>query len=121
MINPEIPHIINAGIIQTIQIDKLQIEDYETIQTKDQTITIITIDHVTIPEIEILLIQIDRDIIFSLHREIIYNIKIHNKTIEVVHLNFKDKLIRYRQKKLNQTLPVLTKKKIRISIKQHTL
>ena len=36
----------------------------------------------------------------------------HNKTIEVVHLNIKDKLTKYNQlKKLNQTPPVLITQK----------
>ena len=46
-----------------------------------------------IPEIEIILIEIDRTINSSLDTEIIHNIKVHNKTIEVVDLNIIDKLI----------------------------
>ena len=57
---PEIPHINEAGTTQTISIDNTQIIDHETIQTTDQTIIIITIDHVTLPRTEILIIQIDK-------------------------------------------------------------
>ena len=49
----------------------------------------------TFPGIEIIVIQIDRGINLSHHTEIIHKIKIHDKTIEVVHLNIKDKLIKY--------------------------
>ena len=47
------------------------------------------------------------------HRtEIVHNIRTHNKTIELVHLNVKDNLTNYiKLKKLNQTLPVLITQK----------
>ena len=62
---------------------------------------------------EILLIQNDREVILSHHKVMINNNKIHKKNIEVVHLNIKDKSVRYnRLKKLNQTLPVLITQKI---------
>ena len=57
MTNSENPHVIKTGITQTIQIGKIQIEEYENIQTIDQTKTKITKDHVAIPEIEIILIK----------------------------------------------------------------
>ena len=40
--------------------DENQIKDHETIQTKDQSLIIITIDHVKFPRIESLFIQIDK-------------------------------------------------------------
>ena len=49
--------------------------DHKTIQTTDQTIIIITIDQVTIPRTEILMIQIDREIVLSHHTGIVHNIK----------------------------------------------
>ena len=66
----------------------------------------------TIPRTEMLIIQIDKEVIFNQRIEIIHDIKIHNKTIEVVHLNIKDKLTKYNQlKKRNQTLTVLITQK----------
>ena len=108
----KIPHTIETKVIQTIGTDNIKITDQETIPKIDQTIIIITIDHVVILRIEIQIIKIDKES-FLIHRtEIIQNIKIHNKTIEVVHLNIKDKLSKYNQlKKLNQTLPVLITQK----------
>ena len=65
----------------------------------------------TITRTEILTIQTDKEIILIHCLEIIHNIKYH-KTIEVAHLNIKDKLTKYNQlKKLNQTLPVLITRK----------
>ena len=66
----------------------------------------------TILKIEIRIIKMDKEIFLNHRTEIIHNIKIQNKTIEVVHLNIKDKLTKYNQlKKLNQTLPVLITQK----------
>ena len=105
-------HITETEITQTIGIDIIQITDHEPIQTIDQTIKNIKIEHVKIPRTEVLTIQIDKEFILSHQIEIIHNTKIHNKTIEVAHLNIKDKLTRYNQlKKLNQTLPVLITRK----------
>ena len=59
--------------------DSIQITDHKTIQTKDQTIIIITIDHVRILRIEILFIQIDKEIILNHRLEIIHNIKLTTK------------------------------------------
>ena len=87
----------------------MKITDHETIQTIDQNIIIITIDHVTILRIEIQIIKIDKEMFLNHRTEIIHNIKNHSKTIEV---NFKDKLTKYNQlKKLNQTLPFLITQK----------
>ena len=58
----------------------------------------------TIIRKEIQIIKIDKEVFLNHRTEIIHNIKIHNKTIKVVHLNIKDKLTKYNQlKKLNQT------------------
>ena len=112
---PEIPHIIETGINQTKQIDNTQIIDHENIQTTDQTILIITIDYVKILEIEFLIIKTDRETILNHHTGKIHNIRNHIKTINVIHLNIKDKSIRYNQlKKINQTRPVLTTQEIQI-------
>ena len=105
----EIPQITETETTQTIGIDNTQIKNHETIQTIYQIVTIITIDHVTIPGTEILTIQFDKEIIFSHRIKMIHNIKIHNKTIEVAHLNIKDKLTRCNQlKNFIQTLLLLT-------------
>ena len=115
---PEILRITETGTTQSIGIDNTQIIDHETIQTTDQFIIIITIDHVTNPRTEILIFQIDKEIFRSHHTGKIHNIKIHNEAIEVVHSNIKDKSTRYNQlKKLNQTLPILITQKFRITIK----
>ena len=53
--------------------------DHETIQTTDQTLIIITKDHVTVPGIEILITQTDREIILSHHTRILYKMKTHKK------------------------------------------
>ena len=112
-IDLETPHTIETEINQ-IETDSIKITDHETTQTMNQTtidqITItITSDQVTILKLEIRNIIIDKEIFFVNHRtEIIHNIKIHTKTIEVVHQNIKVKLTKYNQlKKLNQTLPAL--------------
>ena len=98
---------------QTIGIDNTQIIDHESIQTIDQTIIIITIDHVTIPRIEILIMQIDKEFYSQSPHRNIAQYQIHSETIEVAHLNIKDKSTKYNQlKKPNQTLPVLITQKI---------
>ena len=62
--------------------------------------------------IEIQVIEIDKGIFLNHPKEILHNIKNHNKTIEVVHLSIKDKLTKYDQlRKLNQNLPVLITQK----------
>ena len=114
---PEILHMIETRITQTIEIEKKQTTYHETIQTTDQTITIIKIDHLTIPGIEILIIQIDIDTILSHHTEIIQNIQIHNKTVEAVLRNIKDKFVTYNQlNNFNQTIPVLTTQKNQLEL-----
>ena len=65
--------------------DNIKIIDRETIQTIDQTIIIVTIDHVTILRIEIQIMKIDKETFLNHRTEIKHNIKIHNKTIAVVH------------------------------------
>ena len=108
----EIHHTIETETIQTTETDNIKITDHETIQTIDQTLIIIIIDHVTILKNEIQIIQVDKEIFLNHRTEIKHNIKTHNKSIEVVHLNIKDKLTKYNQlKKLNQTLPVLITQK----------
>ena len=102
-----------TGTIQTLEIDNTQIINRENIQTKDQTMIIITIDHVKIPRTKILIVQIDKETILSHHMGILCNIKIHKKTIEVAHPNIEDKSTKYSQlKKPNQNLPVLITQKI---------
>ena len=108
----EVPHINETETNQTIGIKNIQITDHETIQIIDQTIIIITKDQVTIPRTEFLIIQIDKENILSHRIEILHNINIHNKTIEVAHLNIKETSTRYNQlKKPNQTLSVLIPQK----------
>ena len=48
MIVLETPHAIETETIQTIGTDHIKITDHETIQIIDQTLVIITIDHVPI-------------------------------------------------------------------------
>ena len=47
------------------------------IQTIDQITTIVTKDHVTTSEIEIITTQIDKEIFLSHHTEKTYNLQIH--------------------------------------------
>ena len=71
----------------------------------------------TIPKIEIRIIKIDKEISLNYRTEIIHIIRIHYKTVDVVHLNIKNKLTKYNQlKKLNQTLPVLITQKAQKNI-----
>ena len=108
----KIPHTIKIETIQTTGTDKIKTTDHETIQTKDQTLIIFTIDDVTILKIEIQLDQIDKVIFLNHHTETIHNIRIHNKTIEIVQLNIKEELTKYNQlRKLNQTFSVLITQK----------
>ena len=75
----EIPYILEPEIIQTIGTDNIEITDHETIQTIDRTITIITIDHVTIPRIEIKIIKIDKETFLNHLTEIIHISKFTTK------------------------------------------
>ena len=87
-------------------------KEAETIQTIDQTLIIITIDHVTMLKIDIQVIQVDQEIFLNHRTELTHNIRTHNRAIEVVLLNIKDKLTKNNQlKKLNHTLPVLITQK----------
>ena len=108
----EISHVIETETIQTTGTENIKITDHETIQTIDQTIIIITIDHMTNLRIKIQIIKSDKEIFLKHRTEIIQNIKIDSKTIEVVNLNIKENLTKYNQlKKLNQTIPVLITQK----------
>ena len=108
----EISHVIETETIQTTGTENIKITDHETNQTIDQTIIIITIDHVTNLRIKIQIIKSDKEIFLKHRTEIIQNIKIDSKTVEVVHLNIKENLTKYNQlKKLNQTIPVLITQK----------
>ena len=104
MIDLETLHTIVIEIISTIGIETIQvieIIDIKTIDhaiflTTDQTITnqnIITIriDHAIIHKTEIQVITIDKETTLNHHIGITHVIKIHNKIIEVVHLNIKGK------------------------------
>ena len=103
-----LPHTVETETIQTIGTDNIKITDHETIQTIDQTTLIIPRDHLKILRKEIQIIKIDKKIFLNHRTEKIHNIKIDNKTIEVVYLNIKDKLTENNQlKKLNQNLSVL--------------
>ena len=83
----EIPHKIESKTTGIIEIDSTQIIDHETIRTIDQTTTIVTLDHVTFPDIETKTTQIDKEVFLSQHTETTHNIQVLNKTIEAVHLN----------------------------------
>ena len=75
----ENPHTKETETTQTIGIDNIQITDHETIQTIDQTITIITIDHVTILKTELLINQIDNENILNQRIEI-FSINAYTKS-----------------------------------------
>ena len=121
IIDLETLHIIEIEIIPTIGIETIQmieildikVTDQAIILTTDQTITdqnitTIKIDHAIIHRTEIQVITIDKETTLSHHIGITHVIKIHKKIIEVVHLNIKGKLIKYKQlKKLSQTPLVL--------------
>ena len=112
MIVLETPQIIDIETIQTVGTDNTKITNHETFPAIDQTSIIITIDHVKTLKTESQFIQIDKEIFLNHRTEIINNIRIHHKTIEVVHLKIKDKLTKYNQlKKLNKTLPILITQK----------
>ena len=59
------------------------------ILTTDQNITNIKIDHATIHETEVQAITTDKETTLSHQIGITHVIKIHNKIIEVLHLNIK--------------------------------
>ena len=94
--------IINIKIIDQVII----LTTNQTI--KDQNIITIKIDHATIHRTGIEVITTDKETTLNHHIGIKHVIKIHNKIIEVVHLNIKGKSIKYKQlKKPNQTPSVL--------------
>ena len=64
----DFPHKLESKTTQLLVIDSTQIIDHKTIQTIDQTTTIVTLDHVTFPEIETKTTQIDNEIFLSQHR-----------------------------------------------------
>ena len=115
MIELETLHIIEIEIIPTIGIEIFQmieiinnIIDHAINLTtdriiKDQNKTTIKKDYATIHKTEIQVITTDKGITLNHHIEIIHVTKTH-KILEVIHLNIKGKLIKYKQlKKRNQT------------------
>ena len=100
---------IGIGTIQVIEVIDIKTIDHAIILTTDQTIkdqNIITIkiDHAIIRRTEIQVITTDKKTTLNHHIGITHVIKIHNKIIEVAHLNIKGKSIKYKQlKKFNQT------------------
>ena len=123
---------IEIGLIRIHKIDsilKTVQENHHTIETKIIETTeieiILIIDNITIriiidPEInlgiEITTTQIDKRSFLNHLIEKILNTQISTiRTTEVVHQNLEDKIIKCsQQKKLNQTLPLLTMKKNKI-------
>ena len=64
----------------------------------------IKIDHAMIHRTEIQVITTDKETTLNHHIGITHVFKVHTKIIEVIHLNIKGKLIKYKQlMKLNQT------------------
>ena len=104
---------IGTETIQMIEILDIKIIDHAIIPTTDQTIkdqkiTTIKIDHAIIHRTEIQVITTDKETTLNHHIGITHVIRIHNKIIEVVHLNIKGKQIKYKKlKNFNQTLLVL--------------
>ena len=64
--------------------------DHAIILTTDQNIIILKINHATIHRTEIQAITIDKGMTLNHHIQITHVIKIHHKTIRVLHLNIKD-------------------------------
>ena len=92
----EIVPTIGIETIQMMEIIDIKIIDHANILTTDQTITdqnITTskIDHAIIHRTETQVITKDKETILNHHIEITNVIKMHNKIIEVVHLNIKGK------------------------------
>ena len=106
-LDEEIIPTLGIETIQTIEILDIKIIDHAINLTTDQNKIIIKIDHATIHRTEIQAITIDKGNTLN-HIGITHVIKIHNKIIEVVHLNIKGNKIKYNQlKNLNQTHLVL--------------
>ena len=114
-INHETHHIIEIETIPIIEIEVIQTIEINIIKTTDQEIThitdqtaIIKIDRETIHKIDIQVIIIVIEIIPNHHTGIIITIIILIIATEVVHLNIKDKSIKYSlTQKQHQTLQVL--------------
>ena len=107
-IDIEIIPTIGLETIQTTKTLDIKIIDHAIILTTDQNIIVIKIDHATINRTEMQAITKDKGTTLNHHIGITHVIKIHHKIIGVVHLNIKDKLIKYNQlKKLNHTSLVL--------------
>ena len=90
----EIIPTIGIETIQMIEIIDIKIIDHVIIITTDQTIKdqiIIKTDNATIRRTEIQIIITDKETILNHHIEITHVIRIHNKIIEVVHLNIRGK------------------------------
>ena len=114
-INHETHHIIEIEttlrieieVIQTIEINIIQTTDQEITHTTEQTV-IIKIDREIIHKIDIQVTIIDIEIIPNHHTGIIITTIILIIATEVVHLNIKDKSIKYNLiQKQHQTLQVL--------------
>ena len=87
----EIIPTIGIETIQTIEILDIKTINHAIILTTDQNTRVIKIDHATIHRTEFEDITIDKGTTLNNHIGITHVIKIHNKTIGVVHLNIKDK------------------------------
>ena len=114
-INHETHHIIEIETIPIIEIEVIQTIEINIIKTTDQEIThitdqtaIIKIDREIIHKIDIQVIIIVIEIIPNHHTGIIITIIILIIATEVVHLNIKDKSIKYSlTQKQHQTLQTL--------------
>ena len=99
--------IIEIEVIQTIEVNIIKITDQEITHITDQT-AIIKIDRKIIHKIDIQVIIIVIEIIPNHHTGIIITIITLIIVTEVVHLNIKDKSIKYSlTQKQHQTLQVL--------------
>ena len=89
----DIEIILTIGIrtIQTIETLDIKIFDHAIIQTTDQNILFIKIDHAIIHKTEAQAKTTDKKTTLNYHIGITHVIKIRNKRIGVTHLNMKDK------------------------------
>ena len=82
---------IGIETIQTIETLDIKIIDHAIIQTTDQNIIFVKIDHAIIYRTEAQAITTDKETTLNQHIGITHVIKIRIKIIGVIHLNIKDK------------------------------
>ena len=86
-------HKTDIETIQTIKILVIKIIDHVIILTTDQNIIIIKKYHAIIHRTKVHAITTDKETTLNPHIGTTHVIKIHNKIIEVIHLNINDKIL----------------------------